>query len=148
MNIQTLLDALGIQEDAARALSDDLRTQIAKLQARLREAETHHEHLAITRKTVTALADRIPAHADSTDLPEHPDYPRILAVFNETTGPLRAREVCEALDHELLPKNIEGTRAKRNARSSSTSSSRPTPEASPGSSRRPSTTTSSCDHDR
>ncbi|MGA5069092.1 hypothetical protein ACPB9E_35890 [Streptomyces exfoliatus] len=46
------------------------------------------------------------------DLPEHPDYPRILAVFNDTTGPLRARDLCEALDHELLPKNIEGTRAK------------------------------------
>ncbi|MEV6247182.1 hypothetical protein AB0M38_13385 [Streptomyces sp. NPDC051742] len=28
------------------------------------------------------------------------------------TSPLRARDVCEALDHELLPKNIEGTRAK------------------------------------
>ncbi|MFF8717651.1 hypothetical protein ACF07T_40680 [Streptomyces sp. NPDC015184] len=38
--------------------------------------------------------------------------PRILAVFNEASGPLRARDVCEALDHELLPKNIEGTRAK------------------------------------
>jgi hypothetical protein len=53
-----------------------------------------------------------PVQADSTDLPEHPDYPRILAVFNEATGPLRAREVCRSLDHELLPKNIEGTRAK------------------------------------
>ncbi|AJC54235.1 hypothetical protein GZL_01639 [Streptomyces sp. 769] len=31
---------------------------------------------------------------------------------NEATGPLRARDVCDALDHELLPKNIEGTRAK------------------------------------
>lgn len=30
----------------------------------------------------------------------------------EATGPLRARDVCEALDHDLLPKNIEGTRAK------------------------------------
>ncbi|GHB77098.1 hypothetical protein GCM10010377_79300 [Streptomyces viridiviolaceus] len=28
------------------------------------------------------------------------------------TGPLRARDVCEALGHELLPKNIEGIRAK------------------------------------
>lgn len=112
MNIQPLLDALGIQEEAARALADDLHTQIAELHARLREAETHLEHLAITRKTVTALADRIPAQAGSPDLPEHPDYPRILAVFNEATGPLRAREVCQAPDHELLPKNIEGTRAK------------------------------------
>ncbi|WP_461111231.1 hypothetical protein [Streptomyces chlorus] len=103
---------LDVQEDAARALADDLRGQITELQGRLREAETHLEHLAITRKTVTALADRLPAQAASADLPEHPDYPRILAAFNQATGPLRARDVCEALDHELLPKNIEGTRAK------------------------------------
>ncbi|MDT0398526.1 MULTISPECIES: hypothetical protein [Streptomyces] len=76
----------------------------------MREAETHLEHLAITRRTVTGLADRLPAVAPA--LPEHPDYPRILAVFNEATSPLRARDVCQALDHELLPKNIEGTRAK------------------------------------
>ncbi|MFE9687774.1 hypothetical protein [Streptomyces sp. NPDC006285] len=36
----------------------------------------------------------------------------ILAVFNEANGPLRAKDICEALDHSLLPKNIEGTRAK------------------------------------
>ncbi|WP_030463019.1 hypothetical protein [Kitasatospora sp. NRRL B-11411] len=110
MTIQPLLDALAIQENAAQALAGDLRTQIEDLQDRLREAETYLEHLAITRKTVTALADRLPAGAPET--PEHPDYPRILAAFNETSGPLRARDVCEALDHELLAKNIEKTRAK------------------------------------
>ncbi|MFJ8970021.1 hypothetical protein [Streptomyces anulatus] len=110
MNIQPLLEALNIQEDAARALADNFRTQIGKLQTRLREAETHLEHLAITRKTVTGLTELLPA--GPPDLPEHPDYPRILAVFNDTTGPLRAKDVCESLDHELLPKNIEGTRAK------------------------------------
>ncbi|MFE7616370.1 hypothetical protein [Streptomyces sp. NPDC057496] len=81
MNIQPLLDALGIQEEAARDLTEDLRIRIGELQARLREAETHLEHLAITRKTVTGLADRLPAALP--DLPKHPDYPRILAVFNE-----------------------------------------------------------------
>ncbi|MER7665454.1 hypothetical protein [Streptomyces sp. NPDC096193] len=106
---QALLDALGLQEDAARALADDLRTQIEGLHGRLREAETHLEHPEITRKTVTALADRLPAVPP--DLPEHPDYPRILGVFNDATGPQRARDVCEALNHELLPKNIEGTHA-------------------------------------
>lgn len=110
MSIQRLLDALGLQEDAARVLADDLRAQIDDLQTRLREAETHLEHLAITRKTVTALADRLPAH--TPDLPEHPDYPGILSAFNHATGPQRAKDVCEALGHELLPKNIEGTRAK------------------------------------
>jgi hypothetical protein len=110
VNIQPLLDALDLQEDATRALADDLRAQIDDLQTRLREAETHLEHLAITRKTVTGLADRLPTTAP--DLPEHPDYPRILAAFNHATGPLRAKDVCEALGHELQPKNVEGTRAK------------------------------------
>ncbi|MGW1819154.1 hypothetical protein ACWCQM_37030 [Streptomyces sp. NPDC002125] len=110
MNIQALRDALELQEQAARALADDLREQIDGLQNRLREAETHLEHLAITRTTVTGLADRRPAAAP--DLPEHPDHPRILAVFNHATGPRRARDVCQALGHELLPKNVEGTRAR------------------------------------
>jgi hypothetical protein len=110
MNIQALVDALDIQHDAAQALADDLRAQIDELQARLRTAETHLEHLTITRTTITALADRLPATPPG--LPEHPDYPRILALFNETTRALRAKDVCDALDHEPLPKNVEGTRAK------------------------------------
>ncbi|MFI6063525.1 hypothetical protein [Streptomyces sp. NPDC051286] len=112
MSIQPVLEALDVQEEAARTLADGLRAQIEELQSRLREAETHLEHLAITRTTVTALADRLPAQTSAADRPEHPDYPRILAVFNEATRPLWAREVCEALGHEQLPKNIEGTRAK------------------------------------
>ncbi|MFF3728503.1 hypothetical protein ACFYYM_39825 [Streptomyces erythrochromogenes] len=87
MNLQPLLDALGIQEDAAQAMANDLQTQIAELHGRPREAETHFEHLPITRKTVTTLADWLPA--DPPDLPEHPDFPRILAVFDEATSPLR-----------------------------------------------------------
>ncbi|MYW03287.1 hypothetical protein [Streptomyces sp. SID3343] len=38
-----------------------------------------------------------------------PPHPRRL---ERGRRPLRAREVCEALDHELLPKNIESSRAK------------------------------------
>ncbi|MEW2219025.1 hypothetical protein AB0939_06855 [Streptomyces sp. NPDC006990] len=112
MNVEPLLEALVLQEDAARSLAEDLRTQIDELQARLREAETHLEHLAITPKTATGPAERVPTQAGQADLPEHPGCPRILAVFNEATGPLRARDVCEALECELLPKNIEGTRAE------------------------------------
>jgi len=112
VNLQPLLDALGIQEDAARSIAEDLSVQIAELQNRLQETEAHLEHLEITRKTVTALADRLPVGADSPDLPEHPDYSRILAVFHDATGPLKARDVCQALGHAPLPKNIEGARAK------------------------------------
>ncbi|AJC60696.1 hypothetical protein [Streptomyces sp. 769] len=110
MNVRPLLEALDLQEEAARALADDLRAQIDDLQTRLWKAETHLEFLAITRKTVTSLADRLPA--SPPELPEHPDYPHILAAFNESTAPLRAKDACQALGHELPPKNVEGTRAK------------------------------------
>ena len=76
----------------AMVLTDDFRVQIEELQARLRQAEIRLEHLAITRKTVTALADRIPTRDASPDLAEHPGYPRILAVFNEATGPTEHRD--------------------------------------------------------
>ncbi|MFD8421628.1 hypothetical protein [Streptomyces sp. NPDC059466] len=41
-------------------------------------AAAHLEYLAMTRKTVTGLAD--PFQTSSLGLPEHPDYSRILAV--------------------------------------------------------------------
>lgn len=68
-----MLDALELQKQSARALTDALSL----------------ERLAITRSTVTGLVDRHPAA--TPDLPEHPDYPRILAAFNQATGLLRAR---------------------------------------------------------
>ncbi|MFG2421726.1 hypothetical protein ACGFWD_22100 [Streptomyces sp. NPDC048448] len=112
MDIQPLLDALNLQGNAARAQADDLRTRIGQLQDRVREAEPHLEHLAITRKTVTALTDRIPTQAASPDLPEHPDYPRIFAVLNKATAPSEPVTPAKPSTHELVPKNIEGTRAK------------------------------------
>jgi len=117
VNLNPLLQTLDLQEDAARALAGNLRTRIDTLQTQLREAELRLEHLAITRTTITGLADRIPVQSPdpsgSLELPEHPDYPRILAIFNDTIGPLRARDICQVLDFKLLPKHIERTRAKR-----------------------------------
>ncbi|MFC9428432.1 hypothetical protein [Streptomyces sp. NPDC056987] len=116
VNLNPLLQALDLQEDAARTLADELRTRIDALQNQLRDGELRLEHLAITRTTITGLADGIPDQAadlaGSLELPEHPDYPRILAVFNDTSGPLRARDICQALDFELLLKHVERTRNK------------------------------------
>ncbi|MET9921579.1 hypothetical protein ABZZ04_31535 [Streptomyces sp. NPDC006435] len=61
MNIKPLLEALDVQEEAARTQANALRAQVDNLQTRLRKAEIHLEHIAITRKTVTGLADRFPA---------------------------------------------------------------------------------------
>jgi hypothetical protein len=73
------------------------------------------EHRTIARRALTALADRLRAQTAAPGLPEYPDYPRILAVFNEATGPLWARGVCEVLDHESTAEGIEctGTNLKR-----------------------------------
>ncbi|MEV6145139.1 hypothetical protein [Streptomyces sp. NPDC051992] len=65
----------------------------------------HLEHLAIIWKTVTGtvFVDRIPTQLATADLPQHRDYPpRILAVCDNATGPLRARDVCGSLGCEPL----------------------------------------------
>lgn len=45
-------------------------------------------------------------------LPEHPAYQQILAAFAGTRQPMRARDLCQALDLDIIPKNIESTRHK------------------------------------
>ncbi|MFD4244547.1 hypothetical protein ACFWP3_23575 [Streptomyces sp. NPDC058525] len=93
-----LLPALTLLGERLRRLGPKAQApQIAELKARLRAAETHLEHLAITRKTAPALGDRLPAYPVAPALPEHPDHPRILPAFNEATGPLLARGLRSAL---------------------------------------------------
>jgi hypothetical protein len=45
-------------------------------------------------------------------LPDHPAYQQILAVFADTDQPLRARDLCQALDLPIVPKNTENIRSK------------------------------------
>jgi hypothetical protein len=45
-------------------------------------------------------------------VPEHPAYQQILAVFADTGQPMRARDLFEALDLPIVPKNTEGIRSK------------------------------------
>ncbi|MBO8185268.1 hypothetical protein [Streptomyces spirodelae] len=46
------------------------RNRVGEPQARLREAEPHLEHLAITRKTVTGLAGRLSGRPAGVSLVE------------------------------------------------------------------------------
>ncbi|MBO8192448.1 hypothetical protein ITI46_12335 [Streptomyces oryzae] len=39
-------------------------------------------------------------------LPDHPAYQQIMAVFAAADAPLRARAVCEAMDLEIAPNNV------------------------------------------
>ncbi|MEU9748727.1 hypothetical protein [Streptomyces niveus] len=57
----------------------------------------------------------MPAPVDEpprTEVPEHPAYQQILAALADAGAPLRARDICEALDLPILPKNTEGIRSK------------------------------------
>ncbi|MCF3132765.1 hypothetical protein [Streptomyces olivochromogenes] len=63
----------------------------------------------ITRKTLLELPDQQPP---APPLPDYPAYQQILAVFARADAPLRARQVCEAMDMEIAPNNINNTRLK------------------------------------
>jgi hypothetical protein len=94
-----------------------LPDQIAELAARLREFDTGSENLQITRKTILGLPAPAPAPAPvsdppRTEAPEHPAYQQILAALADTGGPMRARDICVALDLPILPKNTEGIQSK------------------------------------
>ncbi|MFL6000011.1 MAG: hypothetical protein ACJ736_37975 [Streptomyces sp.] len=88
--------------------------QIAQLTALLDGLAQATEHVTITRKTllelpgVTPLAPVTPTPA----LPDGPAYQQIMAVFAEADAPLRARNVCEAMDLDLVPNNINNVRIK------------------------------------
>jgi hypothetical protein len=88
--------------------------QIAQLTALLDGLAQAAEHITITRKTLLELPDKLPpAPAEPTPaLPDGPAYQQIMAVFAEADAPLRARNVCEAMDLELVPNNINNVRIK------------------------------------
>jgi hypothetical protein len=93
---------------------EQTRAEIDILTARLRDLEQAAEHLRITRTTLLSLADE-PA-ADTTPpapvVPAHPAYRQILDIFGDLGRSLRARDLCQALDLPIVPKNTEKIRAK------------------------------------
>ena len=70
--------------------------------------------MRITRKTLLELPEPgrpIPS-ATGSELSDKAAYQEILAVFADAGGPLRARGVCEAMDLDLAPNNINNVRIK------------------------------------
>ncbi|MFI6360744.1 hypothetical protein ACIBJF_51515 [Streptomyces sp. NPDC050743] len=67
---------------------------------------------AITRKTLLGLPDPQPPVPPAAKLPDRPAYQQITAVFAAADAPLRARAVCEAMDLEIAPRNINNVRLK------------------------------------
>ncbi|MER5420818.1 hypothetical protein [Streptosporangium roseum] len=111
-----LLDKIDAREQALTRQIEQPQAEIDTFTARLRELEEAAEHLRITRKTLLSLADEVEADAEPVTppvmLPGHSAYRQILDIFAALGRPLRARDLCEALDLPIAPKNTEKIRAK------------------------------------
>ncbi|WP_438302898.1 transposase [Streptomyces sp. HUAS TT11] len=89
-----------------------LAASIAELAAQLEEFDRVAEEVRITRKILLALPDPSPPTPPAAKLPDHPAYRQIMAVFAAADAPLRARAVCEAMDLEIAPSNVNNVRLK------------------------------------
>ncbi|MET9499509.1 hypothetical protein [Streptomyces sp. NPDC006552] len=111
-HVTPLLERIDARESELAGDAARIRAQTDELAARLRELDEEIESLAVTRKTLLALPPPPePAEAPPA-LPAHPAYQQILDVFADAAGPMRARDLCQALDLPHKPENIESTRHK------------------------------------
>lgn len=113
-----LLDRIDAREQALTCEAGQAQARIDELTARLRELNEAISDLQITRKTLISLAghdDGQPAAepaGPSPALPDHPAYQQILDAFADLRRPLRARDLCVALDLPIVAKNTENIRSK------------------------------------
>ena len=111
-----LLDRIDAREQALTCEAERAQAAIDEAAARLRELQQEISDLQVTRKTLLSLAARgdEPAEpaAPAPVLPEHPAYQQIMDAFADQRRPLRARDLCTALDLPIAARNIEGIRSK------------------------------------
>jgi hypothetical protein len=106
---KTALEKIADRESVLGNAADQVRAQMDTLTRRLCEIDAELADLAVARRVILALGDDEPAHPR---LPDNPVYQQILTVLNDTADPLRARDLCHALDLGLEPARIEGMRSK------------------------------------
>ena len=114
---QHLLDRIDAREQALAGEAEQAQARIGELTARLRELQQEISDLQVTRKTLLSLAghDNEPGAEPAPPppaVPEHPAYQQILDAFAGQQRPLRARDLCIALDLPIAAKNTEGIRSK------------------------------------
>jgi hypothetical protein len=115
---RVLLDQIDAREQALTREAGQAQARIGELTARLGELSEAISDLQVTRKTLLSLAgqdDSQPAAepaGPSPALPDHPAYQQILTAFADLGRPLRARDLCQALDLPIAAKNTENIRSK------------------------------------
>jgi hypothetical protein len=113
-----LLDRIDAREQALAREAGGVQARIDELTARLREVNEAISDLQVTRKTLISLVgedDAQPAAEPAEPppvLPGHPAYQQILTAFAGLQRPLRARDLCLALDLPIVPENTESIRSK------------------------------------
>ncbi|MEU4206115.1 hypothetical protein AB0F64_40240 [Streptomyces sp. NPDC026294] len=111
--LSDVLTYLEAREGELGKQAGQLSSSIEDLTARLGEVHAEIENVRITRKTLLAIPRPEPAEQEPRpEVPDHPAYQQILAALADTGRPMRARDICEALDLPILPKNTEGIRSK------------------------------------
>ena len=112
MDSQAIWALITERETAATAVALALREQITMLTDQLAHAEAELADLAITRKTLTVLTGEPDAAPPADATLASVAYQQILAVFATATDPMRAKDVCLALNLGTAPNDTEGLRAK------------------------------------
>lgn len=115
LTLGAVLVRLDEQEREIAMRADAARARIAELTAQLEEFDQAVQEVQVTRKTLLALPDPPPPSSPTppvTKLPDHPAYQQIMAVFADANTALRARAVCEAMDLEIRPNNVNNVRLK------------------------------------
>jgi len=116
---RVLLEKIDAREQALTREAGQAQARIEELTARVRELNEAISDLQITRKTLISLAgqdDGQPAAESagpsSPEIPDHPACQQILTAFADLRRPLRARDLCQALDLPIVAKNTENIRSK------------------------------------
>ncbi|WP_329529971.1 hypothetical protein OG568_60165 (plasmid) [Streptomyces sp. NBC_01450] len=111
--VKAILEHIETRERELDDQAEQFRDRIEELTRQLGELDAESENLRITRKTLLTLPLPSPATGpDRPDIPDHPAYQQILSALADADRPMRARDLCQALDLPILPKNTEGIRCK------------------------------------
>jgi hypothetical protein len=138
--VPSLFEALEVRESAARGRAERLREQIAGLSGELEGVEEELTRLRITRETVdqvlvdsgpvsagagpvgdleaaaVPLAELVPAMLKAEEAGDtvvtSQAYRQILVSFAEAGGPLRCKDVCEAVGSPTEARHVESMRSK------------------------------------
>ncbi|MFE7355594.1 hypothetical protein ACFU8Q_20960 [Streptomyces sp. NPDC057543] len=112
LTLGAVLARLEEREREITAQAEETREQITQLTAQLDELGLAAGEVRIIRKTLLELPDPQAPALPAPKLPDHPAYQQIMAVFTAADHPLRARQVCEAMDLAVAPNNINNVRLK------------------------------------